>query len=329
MRLPSFAFGLGLILPVGTLVFLVTAPHGALALLGVAVVALVLARFDGVRPTPAASAPAARARWPLDALLTAIAIAHLVDLALLVRLVRSAGSLDALTAIALVGATTAYSAGIVAHELVHRRGLVSRTLGRALLATALYEHFYVEHLRGHHARVATEADPTTARFGETFVAYAIRSVPGQLVAAWRLDRAAVAVGVAVEVIGFGSIGAAFGPSALVAMLGQALVSTALITAVNYFDHWGLRRAGRKVTEADAWDCDSRFSQAFLLALSRHADHHVHAARRFEDLGATDGSPKLPHGYLRMVFLVVFRNAHARRLMTAELERKGLGPFATA
>src|SRR6185436_15417349 len=101
----------------------------------------------------------------------------------------------------------------------------------------------------------------------------------------------------------------------------------LVAAVNYFDHWGLERTQKKVREVDAWDCDSTWTHYSLLALSHHPDHHVRASRPFHELRATAGSPRLPHGYLRMALLVVFRNGLAQRLMTAELQRKRLGPFS--
>lgn len=44
----------------------------------------------------------------------------------------------------------------------------------------LYEHFATEHIRGHHVRVGTSADPATARFGETRVEHFNRNVPDQL-----------------------------------------------------------------------------------------------------------------------------------------------------
>ena len=47
---------------------------------------------------------------------------------------------------------------VTGHELIHRRSPAQRWLGRVLLASVLYEHFYTEHLRGHHVRVGTAAD---------------------------------------------------------------------------------------------------------------------------------------------------------------------------
>ncbi|WP_404326865.1 fatty acid desaturase [Aerophototrophica crusticola] len=61
-----------------------------------------------------------------------------------------------------------------AHELVHRRHAWERGLGVALLSLTLYAHFRIEHVHGHHRRVATPDDPATARLGEGVYA----SMPG-------------------------------------------------------------------------------------------------------------------------------------------------------
>ncbi len=94
---------------------------------------------------------------------------------------------DTLMAWLLVGINSGYSAIVVAHELIHRPSRRLQRLGRALLCTVLYEHFYTEHVRGHHARVGTPEDPATARFGETFHHFFARTVPAQFRSAWRLE----------------------------------------------------------------------------------------------------------------------------------------------
>jgi hypothetical protein len=50
-----------------------------------------------------------------------------------------------------------------AYELGHKREAVERWLSRIALAATGYGHFYVEHNRGHHVRVATPEDPASAR----------------------------------------------------------------------------------------------------------------------------------------------------------------------
>jgi alkane 1-monooxygenase len=54
----------------------------------------------------------------------------------------------------------------VGHELGHRVNKAEQFLAKALLLTSLYMHFFTEHNKGHHKRVATPEDPSSARLGE-------------------------------------------------------------------------------------------------------------------------------------------------------------------
>ena len=55
--------------------------------------------------------------------------------------------------------------------------LAHRPVARAAAAgDGVLRHFHIEHNRGHHARVATPDDPSTARFGETLYAFLPRPV---------------------------------------------------------------------------------------------------------------------------------------------------------
>lgn len=314
-----------LVLPLTALGFLASAPHPWYGVIPVVTGAIGMIWLD--RTSPMQEAPPPSRSFAPHVLLAVLAVLPLAGVVLLGYRVRGGLPVhDLIASVLLVGTTSAYSAVSVAHELVHSRSRGARLAGRVLLFTSLYDHFYIEHLRGHHRLVGTAEDPTTARFGESFWAYARRSTVGQLVSAWRLGPAQVAAGLAAEAAGLVAIGVLFGGAALAAFLAQALWASLLVAAVNYFDHWGLQRTQKKVREVDAWDCDSALTHYSLLALSHHPDHHVRASRPFHELRATAGSPRLPHGYLRMALLVVFRNALAQRLMTAELARKGLGPF---
>lgn len=41
----------------------------------------------------------------------------------------------------------------IAHELIHKQNLFEKTLGKILLISVFYGHFYIEHLYGHHKKV--------------------------------------------------------------------------------------------------------------------------------------------------------------------------------
>ena len=53
-----------------------------------------------------------------------------------------------------------------AHELGHKKEQHERWLAKIALAQSFYGHFYIEHNRGHHVRVATPEDPASSQVGE-------------------------------------------------------------------------------------------------------------------------------------------------------------------
>ncbi len=75
-----------------------------------------------------------------------------------------------------------------AHELGHKKEEHERWLAKIALAQTFYGHFYIEHNRGHHVRVATPEDPASSRLGETFYAFLPRTVVGPLRSAWHLEK---------------------------------------------------------------------------------------------------------------------------------------------
>ena len=75
----------------------------------------------------------------------------------------------------------------IAHELGHRREKVFQRLAQGLLLLSMYMHFYIEHNRGHHRRMATPEDPATARRGEVVYAFLFRSVFYGWLSAWKLE----------------------------------------------------------------------------------------------------------------------------------------------
>ena len=75
-----------------------------------------------------------------------------------------------------------------AHELGHKTDGFERWLAKITLAPVAYGHFFVEHNRGHHVRVATPPDPASARYGESFWRFLPRTVFGSIASAWRLEK---------------------------------------------------------------------------------------------------------------------------------------------
>jgi alkane 1-monooxygenase len=335
------------VLPLASFAFLVTAPHAHGVLwwllpLGLSVAADLASPPERRQPAPGLPG------WPFDAVLYALAALQLANVELAARLIGITGFFDWHTPVALllVGVNSGYSGIVVAHELIHRREAHWRFLGRVLMGLVLYEHFTTEHVRGHHVRVGTDEDPAPARFGESFAVFFRRTVPGQWRSAWRLEtrrlgdenmrltdprllRSRVVQGFVAQWAFAFMLAAAFGWSAFFFHFLQAQVAIRLLECVNYFEHWGIVRRGKRVDPIDSWDAESWFTLYTLVGLSRHADHHAFATRPYQQLRHMAQSPKLPRGYFGMVMLAIFHNRQYQQLMTAEVRRCRLGPFEHA
>jgi alkane 1-monooxygenase len=331
--------------PAVSLLFLWTGPHrwyvAPLLMMPLVVLHQIDCGSRVERRQPAASLPA----WPFDAIVYALAALQFLVVFELVRLFSVQGifSVDMVMVFVVVGGTSGFSI-ITAHELIHRSRVWEQTLGRALLCTVLYEHFFTEHLRGHHVRVGTPEDPATARFGEAYDPFFRRTVPAQFRSAWRLeaqrlgdadmrlgDRRTlhnrVLHGLVVELGLCALVAVAFGGAALFAFVLQAFTAIRLLEAVNYFEHWGLLRRARRVRLEDSWDTHSWLTYYGFIGLTRHADHHARPARPFHQLRAVEEAPILPLGYVGTIDLVLVNNAEFQERAAEELARRGLGPFA--
>ena len=244
---------------------------------------------------------------------------HCLNLPLAARAIATHGwlSMTAAVTVVLMGVSSSLSGAIAGHELIHRTRVLPVALGRLLLASVLYDHFFAEHLRGHHVRYATHEDPATARLGETFWAYLWRNPGAQLASAWKLGRASVLQGFVLEAAIAAVFGWGFGWAGVSFFLLQAVLVHVVFNAVQYFEHWGLENGNQ------SWDAEDRASLLGMIGLARHADHHARPGRPFSELEPRAGSPKLPYGYGGMIGLAIFRNAELQRLLTAELVQRGL------
>jgi alkane 1-monooxygenase len=209
-----------------------------------------------------------------------------------------------------------------AHELGHRRTAAERRLSKLALAQTFYGHFFVEHNRGHHARVATAEDAASSRFGEPIYRFIARSVTGGLRSAWRIEAARLAKNgrsrwsLRSDLVNswllsfslFALLAAWFGVVVLPWLIGQAVIGFCLLETVNYLEHYGLRRQklpdGRyeRVGPGHSWNSNTVVSNIFLFQLQRHSDHHANPGRRYQVLRHTDNAPQLPAGYSVMMML---------------------------
>ncbi|HEU4975420.1 MAG TPA: alkane 1-monooxygenase [Baekduia sp.] len=207
-----------------------------------------------------------------------------------------------------------------AHELGHKRASMERWLSKVALAQTGYGHFFVEHNRGHHVRVATPEDPASARLGESFWAFLPRTVAGSLRSAWELERerleriGARRIGLrndclnawAMSALLLAALAIAFGPAVLPYLAIQAVIGFCLLEVVNYLEHYGLLRQRRddgryeRTRPEHSWNSNNVASNVLLYHLQRHSDHHANPLRRYQALRHFDEAPQLPTGYAGMI-----------------------------
>ncbi|KWE29364.1 alkane 1-monooxygenase [Burkholderia cepacia] len=218
-----------------------------------------------------------------------------------------------------LGAATGISIN-TAHELGHKTDRFERWLAKITLAPVAYGHFYVEHNRGHHVRVATAEDPASARYGESFWAFLPRTVTGSIRSAWRLEKARlerlghspwtwrneVLHAWAMTVVVWGIAIVLAGKVVIPFLVIQAVYGASLLEVVNYVEHYGLGRRklpnGRyeRCTPQHSWNSNHVVTNLFLYQLQRHADHHANPTRSYQALRHFDDSPQLPAGYATMI-----------------------------
>jgi len=211
-----------------------------------------------------------------------------------------------------------------AHELGHKAEKHERWLARVALAQPFYGHFFVEHNKGHHLRVATPEDPASARVGETVYGFWPRTVWGSLASAWGLEKRRlqrrgrnpwslandVLSAWAISALLWGVLVLAFGPGVLPYLVLQAVVGILLLESVNYLEHYGLLRqrtaSGRweRVAPRHSWNSNHLATNVLLYHLQRHSDHHANPTRRYQSLRDFEESPVLPTGYAGMIVLAL-------------------------
>jgi alkane 1-monooxygenase len=214
-----------------------------------------------------------------------------------------------------------------AHELGHKKESHERWLSKIALAQSFYGHFYIEHNRGHHVRVATPEDPASSRMGESLYAFLPRTVLGSLRSAWRIEKRRYARrrqhpfrpgndvlnAWAMSLVLWGALLVWLGPGIAPYLLLQAVVGFSLLEIVNYLEHYGMLRARvgtgsreryERVDPRHSWNSNNVATNVLLYHLQRHSDHHAHPTRRFQTLRDFEESPTLPTGYAGMILLAL-------------------------
>ncbi|MHB8484618.1 MAG: alkane 1-monooxygenase [Candidatus Acidiferrales bacterium] len=243
------------------------------------------------------------------------------------------------------------SIGITAaHELVHKPHKTSKIFGRIGLANVCYLHFEINHIQGHHVRVGTKDDQSTAWFGESFYEFLFRTVPGCFKLSWELERQqmnrrrAATLPPRNQMIQFTLFQAVYiaiiwylgGWFSIAFFISQAAVAICMLEATAYIEHYGLLRSKRAdgkyepMSPANSWDCYGRFSNYLAFQLQRHADHHAYPTRAFSNLHTATDAPKLPVGYPWLIGMAMvpplWRRIMDPRVKATKVARRQIQPI---
>jgi len=288
-------------------------------------------------------------RWLLEAAPALFVLADAVVVGFTAHIFGRLTMTEKLFAVLSVGMIA--SIGITAaHELVHKPRRFSKLFGRLGLANVCYLHFEISHIQGHHVRVGTEDDQSTAWLGESLYRFLFRTIPGCFASSWDLEkhrlgrRGQATLSFSNQMIQFTFLQSAYiaviwylgSWDGILLFLFQAGIAVFMLEAVSYIEHYGLMRAKRAdgkhepMSPANSWDCYGRFSSYLVFQLQRHADHHSFPTRAFASLKTAGDAPKLPVGYPLLIGIAMipflWRRMMDPRVVAAKLATRQMQPI---
>ena len=247
---------------------------------------------------------------------------------------RSMNIVDSISLTALIGLFIGIMGTVPGHELVHRKKKkFDMEMGNWLLAFSWDCAFAVEHVYGHHKNVGLEIDPATARRGENIYKFIFRAIVNEHVDAWKIERnrskrnktsllgfnnrmitgyfRSICLTILSYIIG--------GFSGIMVFMMFALISKALLEVINYTEHYGLVRVeGQPVQPRHSWNSNSVMSSIYLYNVTRHSSHHEKAHLKYWELKPYDNAPKMPQGYLSMLYMALFLPYFFHKIMSKKL-----------
>jgi alkane 1-monooxygenase len=209
---------------------------------------------------------------------------------------------------------------LAAHEMIHSRNRFENALGTLMLTGVTYRHFRISHLFGHHRWAATPRDPATARCGESAYAFLWRSILGQVVDVYQLDRARVGrrqswrnrvfQDLTIYLVIYSCVSAMLGWPAAAFLGAQSLIAVVILELFNYVAHYGMVRgtlssgATEPLSDTHSWNVKSEVGNWLLLDMGHHSDHHHRPPRSQDHLTPIEQTPLLPAGYSGAVLLAL-------------------------
>ena len=243
---------------------------------------------------------------------------------------------DLIARILMMGTILGVNGINVGHELGHKtNNPLKQILAQVLLTTSVQNHFLPYHNGGHHKDVGTPEDLTSAKKGDNFYFFALKSQIGGYFKTWKLEAKRLKaqgknpvwnpmiIYTILPILLLIGIYAFFGLFVTVCYFLASVYGISILESQNYFAHYGLRRKkldnGRyeRVNARHSWNSDHIIGRVLLFELTRHSDHHHMGAKPYQVLESKEESPMLPYGYPMMLILsyfpFLFRPIMARQL----------------
>jgi alkane 1-monooxygenase len=340
--LHSLSHLLCLILPISTYIFLSNGPHDIPGALAWTIPFWIVLLIDWRGPKAIHQTAAMPSILFYDGILYGLCLLQLANIWLMLDYVNKlpwhsyhdigTGLINLIILRFMVGTSSGTSGIVVAHELIHRSAWPMQQLGRLLLCTVCYDHFFIAHKHGHHLNLGMSDDIATARLGESFKEYWSRVYPGYFRFTWQSERNRLAAvgqpgpfkllhnqvlqGLAIELLLLALILIFLGWLPALMFLYQALAAVRILEAVNYFQHWGLEEG--RFGPSFGWVTDSWMTLYALIGLSNHIGHHENENRHFYEIAYSSQGPKLPYGYFVMNLWVKLNNTSFQRMALNQL-----------
>ena len=235
---------------------------------------------------------------------------------------------DSIVISGFLGASIGMATGAVglpaAHELTHRTNKIFQNMGLIILLICFYGHFKIEHIHGHHLRVATKSDPATARFGENIYTFLIRCVLNGWRSAWKTEHKLLVVKGTplisyknrmlfysfLQLMLLACTWLIFSFNGLMFLAAHTVISILLLETVEYIQHYGLQR--KKINDSEyepfkeihAWNSPHCATNWSTFNLGLHSAHHSKSGKTFPLLSSQTKLMEMPTGYPIMIILAL-------------------------
>ena len=212
----------------------------------------------------------------------------------------------------------------IGHELGHRYKNYEQFIAKLFLLSSMYMHFFIEHNRGHHKKVSTKEDPSSARYGENIFSFWFRSIISGYISSWNLEFKRLkrsgksSFSLSNQMLQFQLIQFTFamliyylfGLQILFYFFISAFIGILTLETVNYIEHYGLQRRENnkgnyeRIKPHHSWNSNHPIGRIMLFELSRHSDHHYNSLRKYQILKNHKNTPQMPTGYPGMMILAL-------------------------